>query len=102
MSALRGKADISVNFSYWTKSDIDFIQMPNRWGRFGSRRSRLCPFCICWPKFIDPCPGCSIGNINAAFDHKFFYISEAEIEAEIYPYGTTNNIFMEAVAEVDW
>jgi len=37
MSALRGKADISVNFSYWTKSDIDFIQMPNRWGRFGSR-----------------------------------------------------------------
>jgi len=77
---------------------IDFIQMPDRRGWFGSR---LYPFCLCGPELVDPSADGFVSRINTAFDHEFFDITKTQIEVKIHPNGTANNIRMEAVAKVD-
>ena len=88
----------SHNVSYDKNALVICLRYP--WN--SSFRPRLYSFCICWSELIDPPANGFVGNINAAFDHEFLHISEAEIEPEIHPDGAFDDIWMEAVMGINW
>ena len=45
-----------------------------------------------WSKFQNPQPNRFVADINTALGEEIFYVTEAQGEAEVEPYGLSNNV----------
>ena len=58
-------------------------------------------FCIRGPELVDPSEDGFVRHINTAFGHEFFDVTKTQIEPEVHPNGTLNDVWMEAMARID-
>ena len=72
--------------------------MPNRRGAY---RPRPYPFYIGCAKLIDSPTNSFVGHVYPTFDQKPFNITETQVEPEIEPNSSFDDVRMEAVPRIN-